>query len=177
MEIRGWQAYPDEYAFLLHTDAGGVVPSLTVESLRIAYDRYLESAVTILEGDGEYEAKYAQVRQLMDRVVERAKTDSDTAIMIRAMQWWEAYYQQHVLYESFNKAVEAAIEVYLVRAKTGQMPQHLPEGLPKDPFSGEAFEYLLMDTGFTLRCRVAPIDHEVKGERLKIRQYEFKLAE
>ena len=67
----------------------------------------------------------------------------------------------------FN-ALEAAIEIYMVKAKTG-LPDSLPAGLPKDLFSGEDFEYEKSGDGFVLRCRGKDLDKD------EIYQYEFKV--
>ena len=65
--------------------------------------------------------------------------------------------------------IKAAIEIYLIVAKTGQLPKILPDGLPKDPVTGRDFVYEITDEGFDLRCQ---------GEeflRPKIRLLEFKV--
>ncbi len=54
----------------------------------------------------------------------------------------------------------------LSRAKTGQLPDALPPGLPNDAFSGKDFEYAKTKDGFTLRC---------PGTDLDVYRYEFKL--
>jgi len=67
----------------------------------------------------------------------------------------------------FN-AIRAAIEIYIVKAKTGRLPEKLPADLPKDLFSGKDFEYERTKNGFTLRCRAKDLDKD------EIYQYEFK---
>jgi hypothetical protein len=66
-------------------------------------------------------------------------------------------------------SIKAAVDVYLVLAKTGQLPEKLPDHLPKDPYSSKDFEYETTKEGFVLRCRVKPIDKN------KVTQYEFKV--
>ena len=61
---------------------------------------------------------------------------------------------QHVLAKpSFALVPQAGVAVCLKRAETGALPQVLPEGLPKDPFSGQDFQYERKGAGFVLRCR------------------------
>jgi len=48
---------------------------------------------------------------------------------------------------------KAAIELYLIMAKTGQLPKELPDYLPKDPYTGRDFLYEITDDGFVLGCR------------------------
>jgi hypothetical protein len=69
----------------------------------------------------------------------------------------------------FN-AIKAAIDIYIIKAKTGRLPEKLPAGLPKDLFSGKDFEYERNKDGFVLRCRGKDMD------RNETHQYEFKVA-
>jgi hypothetical protein len=69
----------------------------------------------------------------------------------------------------FN-AVLAGIDIYLIRAKTGKLPEELPAGLPKDLFSDKDFIYEKTEAGFTLKCRGKD---EVKNI---FQQFEFKVG-
>jgi hypothetical protein len=70
---------------------------------------------------------------------------------------------------TFFNAIKAAIDIYIIKAKTGRWPEKLPAGLPKDLFSGKDFEYERNKDGFVLRCRGKDMD------RNEIYQYEFKV--
>jgi hypothetical protein len=72
--------------------------------------------------------------------------------------------------KTFSNATKAGVEICIIRAKTGQLPDALPAGLPKDMFSGEDFEYERKDGGFILRCRAKDLQQD------KIHEYEFKAA-
>ena len=66
-------------------------------------------------------------------------------------------------------AIKAAVEVYLVKAKTGKLPGKLPAGCAKDLFSGKDFIYEKTADCFVIRC---------KGKELgddKVHEYEFKV--
>jgi hypothetical protein len=80
--------------------------------------------------------------------------------------------RQHSLYVGsiarFN-ATRTAIEVYLINANTGQLPDTLPADMPKDPFTGNDFEYEITDEGFTLS-----FDPENLSE-FRNRQLEFRV--
>ncbi len=60
--------------------------------------------------------------------------------------------------EAQANAVRAGVEICLARAKSGRLPATLPEGLPRDSFSGADFEYQRTDGGFVLRCRKPDLD-------------------
>jgi len=71
---------------------------------------------------------------------------------------------------TFFNATRAAIEIYIIKAKTGRLPEKLPADLPRDLFSGKDFEYEKTKDGFLLRCRGKDLD---KNETY---QYEYKVA-
>jgi len=50
-------------------------------------------------------------------------------------------------------SVQAAVELYLIMVKTGQLPEELPDYLPKDPYTGRNFLYEITDDGFVIGCR------------------------
>jgi hypothetical protein len=70
---------------------------------------------------------------------------------------------------TFTNAIRVAVEVYLIKAKTGALPDVLPSGLPGDLFSGQDFEYAKTSDAFTLRCRSKDLSKD------KIYEYSFKL--
>jgi hypothetical protein len=72
--------------------------------------------------------------------------------------------------KAHNNAILAGIEIYIIRAKTGKLPDELPAGLPKDFFSGKDFLYEKTDTGFVLKCQGKDMEDNI------VRQYEFKIA-
>jgi len=71
--------------------------------------------------------------------------------------------------DAHANAVKAAIEVMLRRGKAGRLPDAIPAGLPKDPFSGKDFEYEKTGEGFIFRCRGKDLNRD------EIHQYEFKV--
>jgi hypothetical protein len=78
-------------------------------------------------------------------------------------------FESQVRHTAQINSIKAAVEIYLVLAKTGQLPEKLPEYLPKDPTTGRNFIYEITDEGFALHY---------KGEefiRRKNRFLEFKV--
>jgi hypothetical protein len=72
--------------------------------------------------------------------------------------------------KSHLNAVRAGIEIYIIRAKTGKLPDALPAGLSKDLFSGKDFLYEKTDAGFTLTGQGKDLDKDI------VQKYEFKVA-
>ena len=56
-------------------------------------------------------------------------------------------------FETHNNAIKTAIELYMIKAKTGKLPDTLPADLPGDLFSGKPFIYEKTAEGFILRCQ------------------------
>ncbi len=69
----------------------------------------------------------------------------------------------------FN-AINAAIDVYLVKAKTGKLPKRLPPTTPLDAFSGKAFDYKTDKDGFVLRCQDKDQDKDT------VHEYRFQVG-
>jgi hypothetical protein len=72
--------------------------------------------------------------------------------------------------ETFFNAVEASIGIYIIKAKTGKLPDELLAELPKDMFSGKDFLYEKTAAGFILKCQGKDLDKNIAH------QYEFKVA-
>lgn len=53
-------------------------------------------------------------------------------------------------FETHNNAIRTAVEIYLVKAKTGKLPDKQPVSLPGNIFSGKDFDYEKTDNGFIL---------------------------
>jgi hypothetical protein len=178
-----WQAYSGHHACWRQTlprvveDAALLreLQSLTqaevLERMRQESAPFLKSYLEIIEQDLAYQGKYAQVRQLIDRA--RDEDGPVSLYVVPPPDMLDPFYNFHVRATATSNAVKAAIEIHLVRAKTGQLPATLPEGVPKDPYSGADFAYEVTGGGFVLRCRVPTIDC---GQSGKIRQFEFQVT-
>jgi hypothetical protein len=80
-----------------------------------------------------------------------------------------ALYKSQVEHSAQINSVKAAVEIYLIVAKTGRLPKMLPEGLPKDPYTGRDFLYEITNEGFALRCQ------DVEFLNRKYKDLEFKV--
>ncbi len=115
-----------------------------------------------------YENAYRELDKLNEKITKEAGTNPVavmTSIMLSSII--RPCTNEMVFKTSLN-AVVAAIDIYLLKAKTGQLPDKLPVGLPKDLFSGKDFEYEKNDDGFILRCQGKDLGKD------KIHEYEFK---
>ncbi|MHC4118741.1 MAG: hypothetical protein ACYSWO_14675 [Planctomycetota bacterium] len=120
--------------------------------------------------DLPYQQSHGKLEELSDRVQKDAK-EKPAAIMAALLMPANSRVRTlGIKNETFFNATRAAIEIYIIKAKTGRLPEKLPADLPKDLFSGEDFEYKKTKDGFILRCQGKDLDKDETS------QYEFKVA-
>ena len=155
------------------------VRNLTDEQIlsraRKPFLRLLNSIFRVIDSEMTYEQKCSQIQRLVDKLKAEHGDDPVVAHVIglsgisSIIEPPMCQYPFYVSHQAHINAVKAAVEIYLVVAKTGQLPRTLPPGLPKDPYTGGDFEYEITENGFTLRCGVENCRHGI------IEQYEFKV--
>ncbi len=162
-----------------------------LEYARQSYSEWLNPVIRVIESDIPYQEKYAELRRIEDQ--RDPEPDNLYGILfnfepadifyIHIYPDLTRTYDIMVRHRARLNAIKAAIEIYLVRAQTGELPEELPENLPKDPYSSQDFEYEITDDGFILRCRGMDIDaspRTYKDGKFVIEsefyhQYEFKI--
>jgi hypothetical protein len=135
-----------------------------------AYHRALESnVINVL--DLPYPQAYARLFEANEKTGNDATSGISktipTAVLIPSLG---PGYSIGIRSQSNFNAVRAAVAIYIIKAKTGQLPDALPEGSPKDLFSGKDFEYEMTADGFILRCQGKDLHHD------KFHEWEFKVA-
>jgi len=146
--------------------------SLTDEEVllraRQSYDKFLNSVNRIIGSDIPYAEEYAEMQRLSDEL-EHQPVSNPVILLWLCAEPVIPCYSIYVRQAAHFNAVKAAIEIYLATAKTSRLPDTLPDHAPKDPYSGQDFEYETTQDGFVVRCRVKDI---YDG---KVWQYEFKV--
>lgn len=134
--------------------------NLTDEQLlsrpREAYARFLDSIFRILDSEMTYEQKLDEMQRLVSKLTDADAADpvtKDILIMNNIGGMINLRYPYYVWHQAHINGVKVAVEVYLVVAKTGRLPETLPDYVPKDPSSGQDFAYEIMDDGFALHCQ------------------------
>lgn len=117
------------------------------------YSKFITSMEAILGAPGTYEQRYLKLSQLVEQMQGLAASDEGAVLAAALAPGFDKVYGVQVAGEAAANATQAAVDVCIVKAETGQWPAELPAGLPKDPFSGEDFDYERTDNGFVLRCR------------------------
>jgi len=133
-----------------------------LERARGIYTERMSSALTIFSTPMPYEQAVAQLKQAANF----DPNDPSAQVAQAFVPGLDKIFSQKTAIETHANAIKAGIEVLLSRAKSGQLPNALPSGLPKDAFSGKDFEYSKTKDSFSLRC---------PGKDLDVYRYEFKI--
>ncbi len=149
-------------------------PEQVFDHVRQVYKRFFDSVMAILESDESYHAKHKQIAQLKEELVADMEAGDTIILVAGAIGFVEPYYRLHINELALAHAVQAAVPIYRIKATTGRLPASLPAGLPKDPYSGQDFDYRVTDEGFSLTCRAPAIDW---GQENNPRRFVFRVAE
>lgn len=146
------------------------VNQATIDKNRAYYIKYMDKLQTILSAPMNYTKAYAELKKLHEQPrKDLAENNIDAYLTSMVAADYGKIVTNEIRSKTLTNALRAAIDIYIHKAKTGQLPETLPEGLPKDLFSGKDFRYEKTDGGFTLRCRGKDLD---KNETYS---YEFKV--
>ena len=115
--------------------------------------RFLDSMFRVLDSEMIYEQKLVQMNGLFNGKMKGDNTDPVVKNMISMEGRIDRNYSSLVEHTAYVNGIKAAVEVYLALANAGQLPEKLPDHLPKDPFTGRDFIYEITDEGFALRCQ------------------------
>jgi len=142
-----------------------------LERAKESYSRFLSFVNRVIGSDIPYQQKYLELKELEEELKNHPVDDPVSILWLFLLI---NVAEQHDIYvrgiANFN-ATRTAIEIYLVKEESGQLPEMLPANLPKDPFGGQDFEYEATEEGFVLRCREKEIGIN------KVLEYEFAIAQ
>ena len=146
------------------------VDQTVIDKNRAYYIKHMDTLQTILSTPMNYEKVYTELKKLNEQPhKDLAENNTDAYLTSIVAPDFDRIVTIETREKTLSNAVRAAVEIYIQKAKTGQLPEALPTGLPKDLFSGKDFRYEKTTDGFTLRCRGKDLD---KNETYK---YEFKV--
>jgi hypothetical protein len=134
----------------------------------IAYwNNYMDSVEAAF--DLPYPQGYAKLKKLDEELTKEFNKNLDATLTTVLGPTWQRIYTISVRFNTHSNALKAAIEIYMIKARTGKLPDALPAGLPEDLFSGKNFKYEKTDEGFTLSCQGKDLSKD------EIYKYEFKV--
>ena len=152
-----------------HQDLAKLVASAdepTMERARRIYSQYFTSALAILSASKPYEQAHLELKALMSGL---DANDPASAIAGSITPALASVLSVKTSVEASANATKAAVDICLQRAQTGRLPEALPADMPKDPFSGQGFQYERTRAGFILRCQGKDLAKD------KLYEFEFKL--
>lgn len=132
---------------------------------------FLSSVNRIVGSDMTYQHKYSELKELQEELINPPIIDPYYHLWTSLPRNLTGQHDIYVQGITVFNATRSTIEIYLIKAETGHLPETLPADLPKDPFSGQDFGYDVTNKGFTIS-----FDPEDIGD-LRIRQLEFTVAQ
>jgi hypothetical protein len=133
------------------------------------YIKHMNALDEVLESSMPYTEVYNRLKQSNEKPGKEI-TDNPAATLTSLLTpAFGNIYSIDIRTKTICNAVRTAIEIYIIKAKTGKLPDALTAGLPGDAFSGKDFKYEKSTDGFTLRCQGKDL---LKNE---IYKYEFKV--
>ena len=131
------------------------------------WNRYMDAVQAAF--DLPYPEAYSKLKRLDEELIKEFNKNTDVTLTAVFGPTWQRIYTLSIRLNTHSNALKRAIEIYIIKAKTGKVPDSLPAGSPKDLFSGKDFEYMKETDGFILRCRGKDLVEN------KIHEYEFKV--
>jgi len=133
------------------------------------YSSYMANLQGILDTPMSYADTYTEFKKLSE-MSKRQAMENPAALLTSAIApRLFKIYGHDISVRSRSNAIKAGLDIYIMNAETGRLPDELPAGLPKDLFSGKDFQYEKKDGGFVLRCQGRDLDKD------EIYEYEFKV--
>ena len=145
------------------------VDEMYLEKCREHYANHMSAIQNVLSAPMTYAKKYSELKKLDDRVQSEKEENTNAVLTAFLAPATAKAYNVSVRANALNNATRTAVDIYILKAKTGKLPDVIPADSPKDPFSGQDFGYEKTKEGFILRCQAEDLD---KNE---IHQYEFKV--
>lgn len=133
------------------------------------YMEQMASIIAMLDLNIGYRQTISKLKEIAEKIPKEAQENSDATLAGVFMPALTKVYNHSIAAKTSSNAIKAAVEIYIIQAKTGKLPDRLPGSLPKDLFSGKDFQYEKTAQGFILRCQGKDL---VKDE---IHEYEFKV--
>jgi hypothetical protein len=160
----------EKFAVSLHGQRIEAGDEAFFERNRTYWLQAIAGLVEVLKSGQPYPQIYAQLGELERKQQLESVDNPDATFTEILLPAAHRVYLLTTRFQTHFNAVRAAIDLYLIKAQTGTLPDTLPAGTPLDLYSGQPFKYERAPDHFTLRCRAKedPVDAEAK-------HYEFKL--
>jgi hypothetical protein len=137
---------------------------------RASYSGFLNAVLRVIDRKLPHERTLAEIGKIASDAKGKCENHCVAAYMMAICgRQVPKFYEVEVRHEADICALKAAVEIYLIRAETGNLPETLPAGLPKDPYGGQDFQYEVTRNGFVLRSGVKSPDRRRAAYEFKVR--------
>jgi hypothetical protein len=144
----------------------GLTDEELIGLFREFYEDFFNTVFHVMDSEMTYEEKSLEIQRL-SKIMDDKYAGNYYVGTGRVAE----HYNIKVRNTAQFNALKAAIEIYLIKVEAGQLPETLPPGLPKDPYSGQDFGYEITEEGFTFHSQSE--DFQGRGGRL----LEFKVQQ
>ena len=134
---------------------------------RTYYTNFIKAVQEIL--NMPYPEAYRKLEGLTQKAIKDAATNLGAVFVVIFAPTLPRLLTLEIRYNTSVNALNSALNIYAHKARTGKLPDALPEGLPGDLFSGKAFKYEKNADGFILSCQGKDLSKD------EIHKYEFKV--
>ncbi len=174
---QGWKEVFESVLEVLESETSPLDKSRALRQLAMKASFKMAGDEDILEiWDGETPPPEEKEREIKQLMLERRNNPArDPMLLMDNLIAAVELYSRLAYPHARVRAVQAAIALYLIKAKTGQLPQTLPADLPKDPHTGKDFEYQATEKGFLLRCGARFAAYGGYGPNPEPLQFEFQV--
>ena len=145
------------------------VDEMSLAKCREHYSNHMSAMQNVLSAPMTYAKKYSELKKLDERAQSEKEKNADAVLTAFLAPSTARAYNLSAGAHAINNATKTAVDVYIIKARTGKLPDVIPPDSPKDPFSGKDFEYEVTKNGFILRCQAEDLGKD------EIHQYEFKV--
>jgi hypothetical protein len=146
------------------------VDEMSLAKCREHYSNHMSAMQNVLNAPMAHAKKYGELEELDKRTESDMEKKTDGVLTACLAPASAKAYNRSVGANAINNATRTAVEIYIIKATTGKLPDVLPADSPKDPYSGGDFEYEKTKEGFILRCHAEDLENN------EIHQYEFKVC-
>lgn len=115
-------------------------------------EKYYDKVFAIMEKP--YTQAYPEIGATLKKATEDADKGKDEAVFSAIFcPALAKCYNHGIKWKTDYDAMLTALDVYIIAAKTGKLPEQLPKSAYIDHFSGKPFIYEITKDGFILRCQ------------------------
>lgn len=124
------------------------------------YDYYMTTLQATLAAPISYAKKHAELKAMLERMTQEAARKPNAVLTTVLVPALNRVFSIETKSQARANALRVGLELLLVKAQTGTLPERLPANMLKDPFSDQDYLYERTSTGFVLRCQGKDLDKD-----------------